>query len=136
LIKEGKTIAKRNKGELGALGRNLMNTALDVASSKAPEDAFKEALKDKAKQTGHLALRDAGTRRGIYTDANHQRGQYKPVVVDEDVSAGINSGLGGNRLLNNTNVNPSAQARMAHARSFKKKKGESMRPLGGSNRPL
>jgi hypothetical protein len=92
-----------------------------------------------------LAAKDASTRRGVYTDANpYQYGQYRPAIpvatpVDDfnkDVGSRLNSGLGGNRLLRNSNVNPSAAARMAHARSFRKKKGGSMRPLGGSIRPL
>lgn len=122
LAKETRTIARRNKGELGALSKNLISTAIAVASGEAPETALKDAIKDTAKQTGHIALRDAGTRRGIYTDANpYQHGQYKPAIIDEDIGAGLNAGLGGNRLLKNSNVNPSVAARMAHARSFKKK---------------
>ena len=142
LAKEGKTIAKRNKGELSALGRAVVSTAVDVASGDASKSDLKEVLKDTARQTSHLATRDALTRRGIYNEDNpYLKGQYAPqaipmadVLPEEEIGGSV--GLGGNRLLRNASVNPmSVSERMAHARSFRKH-GGSMKPLGGAIRRL
>lgn len=143
-VKKGKKFVKAHESELTDLGQQLAAQSIAVANGEGSVEDIKNNLASSANQIQHMAKKDVANKIGVA----YQYGQYAPQEFDETFGATyrggsiVSTGLGGSRLLNNTQANPqSVHERMAHARSFKKSgvqisTGGSFKPLGGSFKPL
>lgn len=100
--KAAKDTYAANKDEIQAVGRELASTA--VSSAMGDESAnVKGATRDAGSKLKHIIARDAGTRAGVFNEANpYQLGQYAPVAapsaaaaeaVEEMVGEGFVKGL-------------------------------------------
>lgn len=89
VAKSAKEIVRDNKGELSAIGRDLVGTALSVANGEASRADLNSAVADSMKKAVHVGARDQLTRVGVVNEANpYLYGQYKPppvVVAPEPV---------------------------------------------------